>query len=97
MKKNCGGCGGAKCCWILVIIGALNWGLVGIGNFAGGDWDVVQLIFGSIEWLRDVIYVLVGLSGLWLLVGCKCKVCMVKKGDKGGDNQGGGNEGGEGN
>ena len=47
---------------VLVIIGAINWGLVGLL-----DLDVVNAIFGSITWLATVIYVLVGLSGLWMI------------------------------
>ncbi|MBI2004733.1 DUF378 domain-containing protein [Patescibacteria group bacterium] len=52
----------------LVIIGGLNWGLVGLGAFAGGNWNVVNLVLGSwpqVEWL---VYVLVGLSAAWMLV-----------------------------
>ncbi|MBI2547603.1 MAG: DUF378 domain-containing protein [Candidatus Aenigmarchaeota archaeon] len=47
---------------ILVIVGALNWGLVGIG--AG---NVVGAVFGSIPALLQIVYVLVGLAGLWKL------------------------------
>ena len=47
---------------ILVIIGAVNWGLVGLFNL-----DLVDTIFGSISWLATIVYVLVGLSGLWVL------------------------------
>ena len=47
---------------ILVIIGGLNWGLVGLFNF-----NVVQAIFGGIPLLRDIVYVLVGLSALYML------------------------------
>lgn len=47
---------------ILVIIGGLNWGLVGLFDF-----NVVQAIFGGIPLLRDIIYVLVGLSALFML------------------------------
>lgn len=52
----------------LVIIGALNWGLMGLSGFLQGDaneWNVVNMLFGafpSIEWL---IYTLVGLAGLY--------------------------------
>ncbi|NPE26995.1 DUF378 domain-containing protein [Methanococcoides sp. SA1] len=48
---------------ILVIIGAINWGLVGIANF-----NLVNLIFGAVMWLENTVYVLVGLSGIWELV-----------------------------
>ena len=55
---------------ILVVIGALNWGLVGLASFGGVSykWDLVALIFGSVPWLAAVVYLLVGLSGIWLLV-----------------------------
>ena len=48
---------------VLVIIGALNWGLVG-----AFDFDLVSKIFGSISWLATTVYILVGLSGLWELI-----------------------------
>ena len=45
----------------LVIIGALNWGLVGLFQF-----DLVAFLFGgSGSWLARIVYTLVGLSGLW--------------------------------
>jgi len=45
---------------VLVIIGALNWGLVGLANF-----NLVAAIFGRFEWLMRATYVLVGLAGLY--------------------------------
>lgn len=55
---------------ILVVIGAINWGLVGLGSFSmiSYDWDVVALLLGSIPWLAAIIYILVGLSGIWMLL-----------------------------
>jgi len=55
--------------YILVVIGALNWGLVGLTSFnvISYDWDLVALILGSVPWLAAVVYLLVGLSGLWIL------------------------------
>jgi uncharacterized protein len=68
--------------FILVIIGALNWGLVGLGWLVGGgaDWNLVHLILGSWMWLEGIVYILVGLSAVWLLVMHKkeCKVCSGK-------------------
>lgn len=46
----------------LVIIGAVNWGLVGFFQF-----DLVNFIFGNMSWLSRIIYALVGLAGLYLL------------------------------
>jgi uncharacterized protein len=51
----------------LVIIGAINWGLAGVGGFLGSNLNVVNLIVGSISALENLVYVLVGLSGLWQL------------------------------
>jgi len=47
---------------ILVIIGGLNWGLVGIGG-----WDLVSIILGSIPILAQIVYILVGLSALYMI------------------------------
>ncbi len=44
----------------LVIIGAINWGLIGIFNF-----NLVAAIFGDMTVLSRIIYGLVGISGLW--------------------------------
>jgi uncharacterized membrane protein YuzA (DUF378 family) len=52
---------------VLVIVGAINWGLVGIGMFLDANWNVVNLIFGSVPTLEALIYVLVGLAGLYEL------------------------------
>ncbi len=46
----------------LVIIGAINWGLIGFFRL-----DLVNLIFGDLTWISRLIYALVGLSGLYLL------------------------------
>ncbi len=45
--------------YILVLIGALNWGLVGVFNF-----DLVATIFGDMTILSRSVYTLVGLSAL---------------------------------
>ncbi len=46
----------------LVIIGALNWLLVGVFKF-----DLVAFVFGNLTWISRIIYTLVGLSGLYLI------------------------------
>lgn len=46
----------------LVIIGAVNWGMIGIFKL-----DLVNLIFGNMTWMSRIIYTLVGISGLYLL------------------------------
>jgi len=47
---------------ILVIIGGINWGLVG-----AFDFNLVQEIFGS-GTVADIIYIIVGLAAIYLLV-----------------------------
>lgn len=44
---------------ILVIVGGLNWGLVGAANF-----DLVATLFGAGSVLAKVVYVLVGISAV---------------------------------
>ena len=47
---------------ILVIVGALNWGLVGLFSF-----DLVAAILGVMSVVARIVYVLVGLSAIYLL------------------------------
>ncbi|HEY1042138.1 MAG TPA: DUF378 domain-containing protein [Candidatus Paceibacterota bacterium] len=53
--------------FILVIVGALNWGLVGLGGFMGSEWNLVNMLFGAWPMVEWIIYVLVGLSAIVLL------------------------------
>lgn len=46
----------------LVIVGAINWGLIGIFKL-----DLVNLLFGNMSWISRIIYILVGLAGLYVL------------------------------
>ena len=43
-------------------IGCINWGLIGIANF-----NLVEFLFGSIPFLVMIVYLLVGISGVYLL------------------------------
>ena len=49
-----------KIALILIIIGAINWGLIGLFRF-----NLVELIFGDMTILARIIYALVGIAGLW--------------------------------
>jgi uncharacterized membrane protein YuzA (DUF378 family) len=46
----------------LAIVGAINWGLVGVFKI-----NLVSYLFGSMSWISRIIYALVGLCGLYLL------------------------------
>jgi uncharacterized protein len=50
----------------LLIIGGLNWGLVGLLNF-----DLVAALFGEMSVLSRLVYILVGISAIVALVGFK--------------------------
>ena len=51
-----------KLALILVIVGALNWGLIG-----AIDWNLVEALFGIDSLVTRIVYLLVGLSGLYLI------------------------------
>ena len=64
-----------KIALLLVIIGAVNWGLVGIFQF-----DLVAWLFGGQDALLSrIVYALVGLAGLW------CISLLFRKGFRGDD------------
>ncbi|NLJ90012.1 MAG: DUF378 domain-containing protein [Clostridiales bacterium] len=47
---------------VLVIIGAINWGLIGLFEL-----DLVRVVFGEMSMLSRIIYTLVGIAGLYSL------------------------------
>ena len=46
----------------LVIVGSINWLLVGVFRF-----DLVAFLFGNLTWFSRIVYTLVGLCGLYLI------------------------------
>ncbi len=77
---------------ILIVIGALNWGLWGFFQFDFFAW----LGGGNTTWGARLISAVVGLAGLWSLkffgccrccckgsCDCKCKCCSSSRGGKG--------------
>lgn len=46
----------------IAIIGAINWGLIGIFRF-----DLVAFLFGDMSWLSRLVYIIVGICGLYLI------------------------------
>mgnify|MGYP006297746593 FL=1 len=51
---------------ILVIVGAINWGLVGLFGF-----NLVSAIFGVMTVLSRLIYILVGIAGVYVAVASR--------------------------
>lgn len=68
------GCHGAKIGMWLLVIGGLNWGIIGVA-----DYNVLEVVLGSIPWLLQLVYILVGVSAVLLAVGCPCKACKSGK------------------
>lgn len=63
--------------YILVIVGALNWGLVGIFN-----WNLVEAIFGGFNVGSRIVYVLVAIAAIWLIIAPfleKGKLTLMKR------------------
>lgn len=56
--------------WVFVTVGACNWGIVGAFKV-----DALQIIFGTSPLLLQIIYIVVGLSGLYWLY----KLLIVRK------------------
>ena len=50
-------------CLILIIIGAINWGLIGFFNF-----DLVSVIFVNMSMITRIIFAVVGIAGIYSLV-----------------------------
>lgn len=63
--------------WILLVVGGVNWGLVGLGAFMGGNWNLVYMLLGSWPVLEWLVYVLVGVAAVYEVVTHKktCKMC----------------------
>lgn len=95
--SNCGwggsghGCTPSKVCKILLVVGGLNWGLVGLGMLLGSDLNVVHMILSSMPTLEAVVYLLVGVAAIMKIVGCKCKKCMAACASCSADSKAGGN------
>jgi uncharacterized membrane protein YuzA (DUF378 family) len=68
--QNCAIC---KVFCLLVIVGALNWGLVGAFNI-----NLVEQLLGVGTTATKIVYILVGISGLGVIAGC-LKMCPACK------------------
>ena len=65
---------------LLLLVGGLNWGLIGLFNY-----NLVTAVFGGMSGLEMLIYVLVGISALYIALTHKgdCMCCTpMKKGKK---------------
>lgn len=65
--------------FVLVLIGAVNWGLVGVGTLIGSNLNVVNMILGSWPMVEAIVYLLVGAAAVYEIFTHKknCKECTV--------------------
>lgn len=83
MCTNCKECKGGAWCGctvsiiikVLVIVGGINWGLVGIGMLSGVSINLVNMLFGTVPSLEAIIYLIVGIAAFASIFGCKCSKC----------------------
>jgi uncharacterized membrane protein YuzA (DUF378 family) len=60
--------------FLLTAFGAINWGLTALG------YNLVNMLLGGMPGLESIVYLLVGASGVYVLMTHKgdCKVCSKK-------------------
>lgn len=61
--------------FLLLVVGGLNWGLVGLFDF-----NLVTMLLGSMPVLEKLVYILVGASAVYIAATHKsdCKICSSK-------------------
>jgi uncharacterized membrane protein YuzA (DUF378 family) len=64
--------------WWLMFIGAVNWGLVGLGGFFGANWNVVHMLLGAWPQVEWIVYILVGVSAIAMLFKDQCGMCKAE-------------------
>lgn len=64
--------------YVLLLIGGINWGVYGVSGY-----DVVEVLFGQIPMIANLVYVLVGLSAVYIILNkyalCGCGTCACKE------------------
>jgi uncharacterized membrane protein YuzA (DUF378 family) len=77
------GCMWSTVGYYLVIIGGVNWGLVGLGDLMDRNLNVVHMLLGSWPMVEAAVYLLVGVAAVMTFVGCRCSVCKACRADAG--------------
>ncbi len=85
MCNSKGGCVMSMLSKILVIVGGLNWGLVGVGMLIGNgmNLNLVSMLLGAWPVLEAIVYVLVGIAAVVQIFSCGCKKCSDSCGKEG--------------
>lgn len=74
-KGSWSGCSLATILKVLIIVGGINWGIVGIGMLEGNPLNLVNMLFGTVPTLEAIVYIVVGIAAVFSICGCKCKTC----------------------
>ncbi len=75
LKNSCC-CPVCKVAGLLVVVGALNWGMIG-----GFNRNIVSQLLGSGTTAEKVVYILVGIAGIMKLLSCFIRCPLAKKGE----------------
>ncbi len=71
-------CGVGSIFYVLMIVGGVNWGLVGLGALLQMNLNVVNLLLGKWPMVEAIVYILVGISAVVAIFGgCKCETCKM--------------------
>lgn len=60
--------------FILLVVGGLNWGLVGLGTLIGSNLNLVNALFGTWPKVEAIVYLLVGIAAI-MKVACMSMGC----------------------
>ena len=52
--------------YILVLVGGLNWGLIGLGGFMGDHWNIINQVLGGMPQVEWLVYILIGFAAAYL-------------------------------
>lgn len=61
-----------KIAWVLVLIGAINWGLIGFF-----EYNLVHAVLASMPMVERAVYAIVGVSAIAVLFTKKCTMCKM--------------------
>lgn len=87
--KHWSGCSVRMATKVLLIIGGLNWGLIGLGMLLDNSLNVVAMLLGKWPLAEAIVYLLVGVAAVMMLFGCCCKKCRELCGNCGDKGMGG--------
>src|SRR3989338_9811626 len=84
MFHNCNGkgnhhgmCDFAMIGKVLLIIGGINWGLIGYGIFTDSNinMNAIHWLLGAVPSVEAVLYILIGVAAIMKICGCGCNRC----------------------